>query len=305
MYQGTHPNLRLYPELELFTEKPKMKYLIGTDPELFLENVEGKFVSAHDIIPGSKLNPHRVDGGFIQPDGTAAEFNTDPVDNADDFSAGIINVLTQLQEVVSKHGLSLVATPTATFEMKYFKTLPGVAKAFGCTPDYNAWTNKRTHFKPTKEPFRTGAGHIHIGWTQDVLDVFEGAHMFDCLEAVKQLDSCLYPASLIWDKDTKRRTLYGKMGSFRPKPYGVEYRPLSNAWIADPDLHRFVFDTAIHAMHLIDQNELIHKDYAIRLNLEALEAEEELEDYELLDLHDFLVREYGFPKLPESYLEAA
>ena len=33
-------------------------------------------------------------------------------------------------------------------------------------------------------------------------------------------------------------------GAFRPKPFGVEYRALSNAWVKYPMLHTWVFDSA-------------------------------------------------------------
>ncbi|OYV41139.1 MAG: hypothetical protein B7Z80_02685 [Rhodospirillales bacterium 20-64-7] len=49
--------------------------------------------------------------------------------------------------------------------------------------------------------------------------------------------------SLLWDKDGTRRKLYGKAGAFRPKPYGMEYRVLSNRWLDSPDLTRWVYNT--------------------------------------------------------------
>ncbi len=39
----------------------------------------------------------------------------------------------------------------------------------------------------------------------------------------------------MYDKDTERRGMYGKAGAFRPKPYGVEYRTLSNAWLSNDE----------------------------------------------------------------------
>ena len=47
-----------------------------------------------------------------------------------------------------------------------------------------------------------------------------------------------------WDKDKDRIQLYGKNACFRPKPYGVEYRALSVAWLKYPDLYSWIFDTA-------------------------------------------------------------
>jgi hypothetical protein len=47
--------------------------------------------------------------------------------------------------------------------------------------------------------------------------------------------------SVIRDPDTKRRELYGKAGAFRFKPYGVEYRVLSNFWLHTPDRMEYVW----------------------------------------------------------------
>ena len=62
------------------------------------------------------------------------------------------------------------------------------------------------------------------------------------------LDMYLGLPSLIWDRDTKRRSLYGDFGAFRPKPYGLEYRVLSNAWLAHTRTIGFVYRSARMAM---------------------------------------------------------
>ncbi len=61
-------------------------FTFGCDPELFVINDEGVFVSAEGLIPGDKQNPYKVPGGAIQVDGMAAEFNIDPVTNYADFT---------------------------------------------------------------------------------------------------------------------------------------------------------------------------------------------------------------------------
>jgi len=52
---------------------------------------------------------------------------------------------------------------------------------------------------------------------------------------VKQLDWYLGGWSTQVDPDTVRRNLYGKSGAMRFKPYGVEYRVLSNFWLTSAD----------------------------------------------------------------------
>ena len=42
--------------------------------------------------------------------------------------------------------------------------------------------------------------------------------------------------------------MYGAAGAFRPKPYGVEYRVLSNAWLLTEDRMRFVYKQTVKAV---------------------------------------------------------
>lgn len=220
-----------------------LNVLIGTDPELFLKDQTGAYVSAHDLIPGSKILPHRVQSGAIQPDGVAAEFNTNPAATADEFLANIDQVIEQLQDTFKRirPDLTIAITPTATFEREYFDGLPQIATVLGCTPDYNAYTGGENDPPSTDEPFRTGSGHIHVGWGRGFKPHNE-EHFSKCRLMVKQLDTVLYVSSLLWDADDKRRTLYGKIGAFRPKNYGVEYRPLSNSYLQSKEIQRTVFD---------------------------------------------------------------
>lgn len=217
---------------------------LGSDPEVFVKDQQGAFVSAHDLIPGSKHSPTKVNLGAIQPDGVAAEFNTDPADTEEEFLTNIEKVMEQMAEQIRslRPDLQIAITPTATFTKEYFDSLPHVATELGCTPDFNAYTQSENTPPETSEPFRTGAGHIHVGWGEGFLRA-DYDHWLMCVDVVKQLDSVLYPASLLWDNDDKRRTLYGKIGAFRPKSYGVEYRPLSNAFLSSTDVQRYVFRT--------------------------------------------------------------
>src|SRR5690606_11550421 len=163
--------------------------------------------------------------------------------------SSIRSVQHQMQAMIWEKNpdLHLVAEPVAMFEEKYFRSLPMEALLLGCEPDFNAWTETKNCPPSTRKPMRTGAGHIHIGWTEGE-SRHNKNHLALCMEVVKQLDATLYPLSMEWDSDETRRELYGRQGSFRPKHYGVEYRHLSNAFLRDDDVIRLVYQTTVSAV---------------------------------------------------------
>lgn len=224
------------------------KILVGADPELFIRNPNtGDFVSAHDRVPGTKYEPFKVPSGAIQVDGTALEFNIDPASTVDEFVNNINVVRATLHSYVP--GYNVVAEPVAYFNEKYFTwEVPSHAKELGCEPDFCGWTrdiNPRPD--PGFTPMRTASGHIHIGWTEGA-DTYDKKHFEYCAKVARQMDYYLGVPSLLWDQDATRRKLYGKAGAFRPKPYGVEYRVLSNRWLTSDELMRWVYDAVQQGM---------------------------------------------------------
>lgn len=222
---------------------------IGADPELFLRDKNtGKFVSAHDLLPGDKFDPFPVTYGAIQVDGVAGEFNIDPASDPNTFNRNVYGVIGQIKDRLPSN-IEIVNEPVAFFEKGYFDTLPDINRELGCNPDYNAWTgmvNKRPPEDVVEEDgtiMRTAAGHIHIGWGSG-FNPQDSNHFEDCMVVVRELDYWLGVYSLLWDRDSRRRSLYGKAGAFRPKSYGVEYRPLSNVWLKDKGLSSWVWDKA-------------------------------------------------------------
>lgn len=249
-----------------------MKILVGADPEMFAF-VGGKAVSAHGLIPGTKHEPFVVEGGAVQVDGMALEFNINPAKDEAEFLKNINLVIETMRSMVP--GYDVVAEPVAEFGEDYMATQPPEALELGCEPDYDAWNDGDINRKPNAAlPFRTGAGHVHIGWTHGV-DAFDGNHMDKCIEAVKQLDFFLGLPSLLYDKGTKRRTMYGKPGCFRPKSYGVEYRVLSNQWLKDNKLMSWVYKNTNAAMQRMSQGDLVFKHVSPRIltNLTAAEPD--------------------------------
>lgn len=226
------------------------KLLIGADPEVFVVNPEGKFISAHAMCKGTKEKPEPVKNGAVQVDGTALEFNIDPADNPEDFAFRISSVMDILKGYIPE-GCTIAATPVAKFGHEYLATLPESATELGCNPDFNAWTSLENPRPDAKMDFRTGSGHVHIGWNHLLgvgsFDPTSPEHKETCELFVKELDYALGVPSLLYDKDKIRRKLYGKAGAYRPKPYGMEYRVLSNRWLRDPQLMAWVFNNVKQA----------------------------------------------------------
>lgn len=220
-------------------------FKIGADPEFFLLDTEtGKHVSAFNMVPGTKHDPFEVEGGAVQVDGMALEFNINPASTFPEFEKNIGRVLKQLREMVPAR-YKFDFTPVAHFGQEYIDSQPDEAKALGCDPDFNAWDEGAINPKPDgNRGIRTASGHIHIGWTQDQ-DATDPEHIQACIMLTKQLDYYLGNASLLWDTDSLRRSMYGAPGAFRPKRYGVEYRVLSNLWVDNAELRSYVYHMAM------------------------------------------------------------
>lgn len=231
------------------TEYKLPKITVGSDPELFVRSKKtGKLVSAHDLMPGTKDQPFKIDGGAIQVDGVAAEFNIHPAESGEYFAHYNQMVMNSMGAKIGPD-YELVIEPVAVFEKEYWDTLPKKTKELGCNPDFNGWS-MAVNPAPDRTGFGTmctGAGHVHIGWGKG-FDVKDQGHFADCALVARQMDYFLGIQSLIWDPDSRRRTLYGKAGCFRPKPYGMEYRTLSNQWLLDKSLMGWVFNQAYNGI---------------------------------------------------------
>ena len=223
---------------------------VGCDPEFFLYDTQNNmFVSAHDKVPGTKNAPYKLDCGAVQADGTAVEFNTDPASSPVEFVDNIGAVLRQIREMIPKR-YNFYYTPVVIYEKEYFKyDIPASAKELGCDPDYNIYRDDTQSFDgsninprpvPTIKEMRTGAGHLHVGWGNNI-DILSKDHQYDCYTLVKGLDRTIGLRTNHWDNDRLRQNLYGRLGTYRPKPYGVEYRTPSNAWLNYPELWPILF----------------------------------------------------------------
>lgn len=236
-----------------------MNFSIGGDPEAFLATAEGKFKSAIGLIGGTKKEPRQVEGmekGFcVQEDNVAAEFNIPPATTADAFARNIQQMVDYLERRASALKLRLRIVPSARFDPS---ELTGAqALTFGCDADFDAWTGKQNPKPACDDPqLRTCGGHVTVGTR------------LPSRMCIKAEDLYLGVPSVMLDRDTRRRVLYGKAGAFRETPFGHEYRVLSNFWIARREYCEWVYQqvnlalTMVYAAQTIgiDEDDFLEED---------------------------------------------
>lgn len=223
-------------------------FTVGCDPELFLVNKDGSPLSAYGAVAGTKSEPLKVPCGAVQVDGMALEFNTDPVSlggNFNAFNGNINTVLKKLKESIKTvDGFKTAKfniVPVQDFGEEIMAATPDEAKELGCDPDFCAYTKEANPRPDGEVTFRTASGHIHVGWGADI-PVDHPDHIEICANFVKMMDAHVGLFMTIIDTDPRRRTLYGKAGAFRPKPYGVEYRTPSNQWLTSVPRRRMIYE---------------------------------------------------------------
>lgn len=228
----------------------------GADPELFLLDKSGELRSAIGLIGGTKEHPRKLDetGNAVQEDNVAVEFNIAPAKTREQFISGIGNVLSYLSDFVGKQDLALHIVPAAHFPLKELQDPR--ALQFGCDPDFNVWTreiNEAPQLPVGQENLRSAGGHLHVSWDDPKIEALE--------ELIKALDVFCGAKSILYDGDRLRRKLYGKAGAFRIKPYGGEYRTMSNFWIKSPELVGWVYDQAYHAIDFLNDGGRINSEH--------------------------------------------
>jgi len=218
---------------------------LGCDPEIFLQGEKGNLVSSIGKVGGSKHAPLPLpigDGFCVQEDNVALEFNIPPASSKQEFVMFIGSITKFLEESLHNAiGLKFSNLSAASFPKKELKH--PAAKEFGCDPDFNAWTKEINPRPVAKDKtLRSCGGHVHVGCDSRL----------DPLSIIQLMDLYLGVPSVIMDKGEKRKQLYGKAGAYRIKPYGVEYRVLSNFWIFSPRLIEWVWDNTNRAVTAVE-----------------------------------------------------
>lgn len=223
---------------------------LGADPELFVKDIKtGKFVPSLDLIGAGKYAPKplSIPGFSVLEDNVLAEYNIPPSKTKEMFRENIRLGMKLFDEVLPPD--KYVVEIASSYKFTPEQLLDPRANEFGCEPDKNAWKKGETNRPPAipEDGLRVAGGHIHVGYSIDA-DAM-GLLQLDAIdrdvvnqEIVKWMDVLLAVPAMRIDKDTERRRLYGKAGSYRDKPYGMEYRTLSSFWLSSNSLIDWVWD---------------------------------------------------------------
>jgi len=254
-------------------------FTIGTDTEFFGKDKQGNHVALCGKIGGTKEAPLQLkdmsEGFCVQEDNVSVEWNVPPTSRKSVFVSYVKVMRERVAKILNTMELDISTAASVSFDKKELSH-PN-ALVFGCEPDYDAWT-KRENRKPHSddECLRTAGGHIHVGTGE--VGMLAGIRMMDLFLGV--------PSVLLDDspESVKRRELYGKAGAMRPKPYGFEYRVLSNFWTFEDYLVKWVFDNTQLAMNKAVTGE-VDKETAAKIQKCINTGDKELAQ-ELIKEHD-------------------
>lgn len=233
-----------------------MTITIGADPELFVSK-DQRFVSAHGLVPGTKKEPFKVQKGAVQVDGLALEFNIDPASSYEEFQENLDTVSSQLKSMVPDY--QFLQRTTVRLTKGYRKTLPLEAVQIGCNSDVNAYTESLNEAPSASSNFRSAGGHIHVGGFLTP-EITQKQRWEKSLRLARLLDKYVGVYSLLWDLDDERRKIYGLAGSLRLKDYGIEYRSLSNAWLFNRKVTKFVYNATSTAVEALERGEDVESE---------------------------------------------
>lgn len=217
---------------------------LGADPELFVTDADGRVSSGIGLIGGTKEAPLAVSSGALQEDNVLAEFNIDPARSEDEW-VGNIQRVTEVLKAVLPYGFDILPIASHEYTQEELESFGEQALVFGCDPDLCAYSMMANPTPDSKSTLRTAGGHIHVGYDNPDED--------KSVKLALAMDLMLGVPSILIDKDDRRRNMYGKAGAFRFKPYGMEYRTLSNFWLVSEERLRWAYRQTIAAVELVEK----------------------------------------------------
>jgi hypothetical protein len=239
-------------------------YLVGSDIEVFLiDELTGQVISAEGIISGTKEIPFPLgrEGCAKQLDNISLEYNVPPTTDPAIMFENIQFVINTISEAIPQ-GIGIKALASAELDPKYLQTEQ--AQTMGCEASFNAWQRIQNP-RPSLEEnpnLRVCGGHIHIGYDNPDQNTSEAI--------IRAMDMFLGVPSVIFDKDKKRKQLYGKAGEFRFTSYGCEYRVLSNFWTVSQEMVDMIYQQIAKAISFVEENGCIDSESDLGKEIQSI-----------------------------------
>ena len=255
--------VNLYP----LTDR-RVSVTLGCDPEFFFVNGKGQVVGSEKVLPteGLKFNNDNYgyfDGDNNKPifivDGVQAELNPGECTCRALLGNDVHACFLQLRKLLKKNkkaNLKISFDPLVELSKKELDSLSDRSKVFGCAPSKNIYMNRnsaRIKVDPAVYRKRSAGGHVHLGTDHRAVRTI----LKNTKTMVPLLDLIVGNTCVLIDRhdgNVERREVYGRAGEYRIKPYGLEYRTLSNFWMRSYQLFSFVLGLSRQTVEMVYQS---------------------------------------------------
>ncbi len=211
----------------------------GCDPEFFAVDSNGEIIPAFKYLPPKK-GPTGAPY-YLYADGFAGEITPAGGGCLQGLEQRIASLLISANAALHKFDpkARLTLQNTVSIHPSLMEDASDEDVALGCMPSQNAYDAPPITFEhPRLQLLRSAGGHIHFAIQGDKQNIARAIRGLDAIVGV----ACV---SLFAKFDTsERRRFYGRAGEYRTPSYGLEYRVLSNAWLAHPKIYHLVFSLA-------------------------------------------------------------
>jgi hypothetical protein len=230
--------------MRLSSAATRKTFTLGTDPEMFV------LTKKNQLIPAFTFLPPKSAGRNVYWDGFQAEWKLKTTPQCIQlFVSDIQQQMVELHKAAKRKKGVLSLTNVLKVPEKTLQTAAMQHVQFGCMPSFNVYGMRGLELdNPRDLKHRFAGGHIHFGsWNQQppyepIVTMMDRILGVWSVGAAQKIDNPI------------RRQYYGLAGEYR-KPkykygYGVEYRVLSNFWLAHPSLTNLTMDIARKAVRV-------------------------------------------------------
>jgi hypothetical protein len=219
----------------------------GCDSE-FILTLHGKYKSAVPVLRGTRDKRQRIDGVEIFHDNVLAEVAIEYSNTWHQVRGSFHHALKTLARAVDPCKLNLFASA----DYPRSELTDPEAKEAGCSEEKDAYTRSTLPSQEDKiktGAFRTAGAHIHLGGDgvlQNSIRLKLVVYAMDLFVAVPSLflDDNIFAR--------ERRAMYGRAGSYREKPYGLEYRVLGPFWLRSPSTAELFYNLSMFALDFVE-----------------------------------------------------